>query len=275
MSRKGKTLIILIGVVIALLLSFLIYWKATEDSRALKKEMEKCLEEMEECLEVITAYRNGEKNYINVPFSSTHLADPVVVDFLSEQVSEMLNNGEYYLLDELLDSLENKKTYIPEIQDKVTDTFKTIPDFETAEDMIRILCFLDYYNQELYLTRNSPPITSYIEANGINEISTTPGTGYYGTKEDYSFRNTIGLPNSPLYDAGHIKYQGDFEFRHEWGVELNSWYEETRYDRTIVSFRDNTIDFSPDDGECIYSGDYLFCFSLDGKLFSYDRIYIK
>ena len=56
------------------------------------------------------------------------------------------------------------------------------------------------------------------------------------------------------------------------GRELNSNYEETSYSRNNYYFRDKHISFSPDDGECIWSGNYLFCFSDSGELIGFEGI---
>ena len=184
----------------------------------------------------------------------------------------MLANEEYDLLNEFLSGLEDGNVFISEIQDDITKSFISAENLETAFEIKKKLQYLDYYNANLSFNRISAIVDSYIESNGVEEITTTPGTGFYANEEDRVYFNRVGLSTSPLYDAERITYCGDFRIEHKYGVELNSYYEETPYSYTSYYFRDNHIWFSPKDGECVYSGGYLFCFASDGALIHYAEI---
>ncbi len=205
-------------------------------------------------------------------FGTSAMEDPEFIDILATQVSEIVDNGEYDLLDALLRAMENQDAHISQIRDIITDSFGSVADLETALEIKEELKSLDYYNANVTLDRDSTIVASHIQANGTREISTTPGTGFYKDETDSSSSERVGLPTSPLYDAKSITYLGDFKIKREYGVRLNSYYEETSYSRTSYYFRDNHIDFSPNDGECVYSGDYLFCFGSDGSLIGFDKI---
>lgn len=266
MSRKTKkTLIIIVSVLAAIALSFAIYWKATENDRYIQRRIDELREE-------ISAYRSGESYNFSCWIPSSVTVEPTYIDFLSTQVSEMIDNAEYRLLYKFLANLERRHAYISEIKNDVTNLFNGVGDIEVAIEIKDQLEFLDYYNTDLDLKRDSSIITAYIETNGIEEITTTPGTGYYADETDRSSRKRVGLSTSPLYDAESVTYMGDFEITHKYGVRLNTYYEESSYSSTICRFRDNHISFSPYDGECIYSGEYLFCFSKDGTLIGADKI---
>lgn len=265
MNEKKKKILVIIGVIAVLVVAFLIYWKATEHDRYIRNEMDDVLEE-------ISDYRSGEDTYFSIWIGSSALEDQTFVDFLSTQASDMIANGEYGLLDEFLGELEYSDAYIREIRDNITASFESVDNLEDAFKIKKELAYLDYYNANLNFNRSSPLIASYIESNGIEEITTTPGTGFYANEEDSSSSHTVGLPTSPLYDAESTTYKGDFAIEREYGVKLNSYYEETSYSRTYCRFRGVGIGFSPDDGECIYSGDYLFCFASNGSLIDYAEI---
>ena len=171
------------------------------------------------------------------------------------------------------DLLDSGSPY-PETAKALAETFAGCAS-DNLEDAFKIketLKYLDYYNANLNINRDSTLIATYIESNGIEEITTTPGTGFYANEENHSSSHKVGLSNSPLYDDESITYHGDFMIRRKYGVKLNSYYEETSYSDTSCCFRDNYIDFSPDDGECIYSGDYLFCFASNGTLIDFAEI---
>lgn len=265
MNEKKKKIFIIIGVIAALIIAFLIYWKATEYDRYVKKKTN-------DILETLSDYRSGEIRYFSMGGFSDALEDPTFIDFLSAQASDMIDNEEYYLLYDFLGELENADAYISEIQDDVTNSFESADDLEEAFRIKEVLEHLDYYNTNLNFNRDSTLVATYIESNGIKEITTTPGTGFYANEKDSSSKHTVGLSNSPLYDACVTTYRGDFKIRLEFGVTLNSFYEETSYSDTSYYFRDNYISFSPDDGECVYSGDYLFCFASNGMLIGYEQL---
>lgn len=265
MNKKEEKIVIILSVIAALVVAFLIYWKATEHNRYIKGQIAYVKEE-------ISAYRNGEQTDLYFFTSSAPVEDPTYLDFLLTQVTEFIDNEEYRLLAKFLHRLEFSDSYIQEIREVITNSFNNADNLKTIWVMKEELKYLDYYNVEISLSRDSAPITSYIELNGIEEITTTPGTGYYANETDYSSKNVVGLPTSPLYDAESVTYMGDFEITHQYGVKLNSYYEETSYSTTLYAFRGNLISFSPNNGDCIYSGEYLFCFSKDGELIVFEKI---
>lgn len=265
MDEKKKKIFIILGIIAVVVVAFLIYWKATEHDRYIKSEMNNVLQE-------ISDYRSGESSYLYLWLDSSALEDPNFLGFLVEQASNMIENDEYRLLDEFLGQLEGHDVYISEIRDTVTNSFESVDNLEDAFKIKETLKYLDYYNANLNINRDSTLIATYIESNGIEEITTTPGTGFYANEENRSSSHKVGLSNSPLYDDESITYHGDFMIRRKHGVKLNSYYEETSYSDTSGCFRDNYIDFSPDDGECIYSGDYLFCFASNGTLIDFAEI---
>lgn len=173
-------------------------------------------------------------------------------------------------ISELLSILKDLDYTSPSNAEMITDYFSSA---ETLEEALEIKDRLEPHGYSLPLNRNSDLIASYIEANGTNPVTKKPRRGYYADKKDGSSKHTIGLPNSPIYDAKSYTYKGDFKIVKEWGVELNIWYEETSYSRKDkYYFRDQQINFSPDDGDCVWSGDYLFCFSDNGDLIAYDTV---
>ena len=262
MSETTKKKLIITGVIAALFVVFFpIYWTVAERNRGIKRNIEYVQEE-------ILNYRSGESSNIDFLVSSDAMVDSTYIDFLSTQISEMIDNAEYELLGEFLEELENENAYISELKDDVINLFNSVAEVAFAIKDKE----LDYYNVDFDLSRDSSIVATYIESNGIEKISTTPGTGYYADEIDKSNYHRVGLERSPLYEATSTTYRGDFEIRSEYGVKLNSLYEETSYSHTAYSFRGNDISFSPDDGECIYSGDYLFCFSSDGTLIDLSKI---
>lgn len=263
-SKTKKTLIIIVSTLTAIAIVFAIYWKATEHDRYVKSSIDRITTQ-------ITDYHSGERSRFF--FYSSELRDSTIIDFISTQVSEMIENEEYRMLTDFLYALEYENAYIPEIREKIANSFINANNLETAFKMKdNFEYYLDYYNAQMSLSRDSALIVSYIESNGVNKITTTPGTGFYANETDYTSKERVGLSTSPLYDAKSVTYMGDFKMTHSYGVRLNSYYEETYYSSTCYHFRDNYIDFSPDDGECIYSGEYLFCFSQDGELIGAEKI---
>lgn len=262
-----KILIVIVSIAV-LAIAFLIFWKATEHDRFIKREMKEFSQE-------VSNHRNGV--HYDFHLDPAAMEDPTFVDFLKSQISDMFENDEYILINHVLSDMEYDAKN-EEILDLVTDYCKEIEDLKTA------LWFYDmrdskyYYYNLKFLNRNSGIIASYIEENGTKEITTTPGEGYYADKEDSSSRHTVGLSGSPLYDAISIKYLGDFMIENIYGVELNRYYEETSYSYKDYYFRDNDLTvrgdsgFTLDDGECVYSGDYLFFFSENGDLILFSNL---
>ncbi len=263
---KRKIIIISSAVIVLtlMIIGFSIYWNATEDDRYIKSEMEYVLEQVE-------AYRSGENSDIEFYVASSVLDDWEFIDFLSVQASEMIDNGEYDLLFEFLTELRRNDACISEIQDNVKNMFESIEDLEIALE-IKEKYSVDYYEPVLSFRRDSKLFSSYIKSNGIEEITTTPGTGFYANEKDDISTDWIGLEGSPIHDSKSLTYMGDFKILEEYGVTLDKYYNETYYSYDNYYFCDQPIDFSPMDGECIYSGNYLFCFDSDGTLIGCEKI---
>lgn len=258
-AKKKKSVFIVIAIIVIVAIAFGIYWKATEHDRFIKGKMNDILED-------ISDYRSGEDTSLSLWIYSETLEDQKFVDFLVSEVTQMCENDELGLLKNFLQELEYEDAYLSEVLNVVGDYFENADTLDSALKMKDILKYLDYYNSQFILNRNSGLISNYIDENGTEPISTIPGTGYYANAEDSSTHERVGIQGSPLYDATSITHYGDFRFRREYGVHLNSYYEETSYSHESWHFRDNYISFSPEDGDCVCSGDYLFCFSADGNL---------
>lgn len=268
-----KNILIVLGVIVMLVVAFLICWKATEHDRYIEREKNKVLQEI-----------SRPDIFFFLRIDSLALQDPNFIDFLVEQAYNMFENDEpnYDYIRWFLGSLEFSGAYINEIQDAFTNLSKRENiDLEDAFKLKEQFNDLHYYTIDLNFNRDSTLVAAYVEFNGIEKITTTPGTGFYADKENEYSRRTIGLPNSPLYEVREILYKGDFMVSKGHGRELklhtdagygNGYYEEEDYSYTHYAFRDNSIDFNFNDGECIYSGDYLFCFASDGALINYAKI---
>lgn len=279
--KKLKKKMKIILIIILVLTIFITYLIATEDIRRMKtdiKGIERAISQ-ERISESDSAYFYS---YVH-----TDLEYPTFIDFLSTQVSELLDNGEYSILKKLLNTITIHAFYsdeacIPEIKEVITIFFNNTDDLEVALEIQSVLESEGYYNSDLILKRNSVAIMSYIEANGTEKITTTPGKGFYANKTNESSNHRVGISGSPLYDATKTTYKGDFELIHRYGVKLTKLdnnYHEISYSETKYYFRDNSIDFSVeddefsfDDCEFIYSGDYLFCFSKNGTLIGLAKI---
>ena len=237
-----------------------------------------------EITEELSKYRNGEKNDLEFSFGAAAVEDQDFKDFLVTQASEMIENNETGLLFTYLKILERKKVYISDIQDLITNVYEHSETLEDAMKLNRMFGSFEYYNEGVKpLNRHSGILASYIETNGINPITDVPGTGYYADREDYYHKDVIGkteyeemtgLSGSslPLYDVVEDRYCGDFWLHSTYGVKLNQYYEETRYSTSTWRFRDVIMEFAPKEGECVYSGDYLFSFAENGDLIKYQKI---
>lgn len=295
-ERTKRKLIVTVAVV----LTCVIVWSATADIRSRNS----CMRSIEE---VISNYRSGEGSSINIGFPDSLPEDTKFEKFLLTQAQEMCQNDElellisylnalerrnyesaaitetadnYFLakaqktcqardltsLIELLSALDDFDYTSPSITAMVTDYFSTA---ESIEEALEIKNRLEWYGYDFNLNRNSGVLASYIKERGTNPITKSPRSGYYADKKDTSWKNVIGLEGSPLYDAGSITYKGDFKYIQSWGVDLNKWYKEESYSESEYYFRDQKIYFSPDKGECVWAGDYLFCFDSNGELVDY------
>lgn len=268
MENNGKKNGLLITIVICVLIGiigFAIYWSSTEDIR-IRDDM------IADIKDEIAAYRSRESFMISF-IVIDGVKDQIFEDFLVTQVQEMCQNREISLLIEFLQELEFEKCYYESIVQVVNDWLVSLGDIEAAFDVVAKMDIpLDYYKAELKLNRTSGLIGEYIGKNGTKPITFTPGEGYYANEQDSTSKDVVGLPDSPLYDAEEETHFGDFMLVHEYGVTLNAYYEETYYSREKFYFRDTALLFSPYDGECVWSGDYLFCFDSSGLLIGFSKI---
>ncbi len=229
-------------------------------------------DEEEKVLKALSEYRDGKMRYLHFTIGSSFSENPDFSAFLESQALEMYENGEDDLLNAFLKQLEAQDIRISALQDLITNAFESS---ETLEDAIKTderYKSLRYYNAGIVLNRKTGLLASYIETNGVNLITDTPGTGFYADKEDRYSSKKVGLDTSPLYDAVSDTYMGDFWHHLEYGVKLNHYYEETPYSKDSYYFRDHFLRFSPKAGECVYSGDYLFCFDPNGDMINFTKI---
>lgn len=322
MDKKKKNLIIIaISVILVGVLAFVIYWQSTEFERYRKEKILDIQTEIKE-------YREDEDSYFSVYISDELMEDSLFQDFLVTQVQEMCENCETSLLEDFLSELEYVSyawmystpiqnsfetlvqklckngewgelySFLRELEwddqqysyltNAVTDAFMDSGTPEAALEMLDELSWLEYYNSQMILTRDSQVLASYINENGTQPITTTPGEGYYANEEDTSSRKTVGITGSSLYDAKSVTHFGDFKRVEEYGVELNrSTYTERSYSDVYWYFRDCyvamdsleellTFDFdsleNSLEGEFVLSGDYLFVFSFDGVLLDFCKL---
>ncbi len=175
--------------------------------------------------------------------------------YIDNQVKELFKEKNYRKLDSFLFECEELGFEDETLEDTVKKCYEEIGDIESALLLFR---WLDDYNVEL--RKDKGVIAAYIKENGTQPVTTKKGEGYYADKKDYVDKDTVGLHNSPLYDAKEYKFFGDFKSVRKYGVKLNSWYEETNYSyEAKYCFRDKGS-FESLNGEFIWSGDYLFQF---------------
>ncbi len=252
---KNKKIIIVAVIVAIIAIAFF----ATGPARDRKREMNDIENEL-------AAYRSGESNSLII-LCDRWMTDTRFQEFITDKVQEMFDNKEYKLLRDFLHVLYNKRepTY-DFLKDAVTNCFNGISDIDVALDAYDQLKYdkdIDYdllgdYTEGIALSAKTGILGDYINKNGINSITMRRRGGYYADKENEHTSSRVGLSNSPLYDAYTAEYFGDFCYKEKSGVKLNSFYEETSYSEKHYFFRDEGIPFSPYDGECIWSGSYLF-----------------
>lgn len=301
--KTKKRLIVAVAAILVCAIAFAIVWSATSDMRWRNMIIS-------DIKTNISEYRNGEGQSIFFLIYDDFLDDAKLEEFILTQAQEMCENDERILLRKYLEQLE-KEDYDTSSVTKVIDDYflaeaeeayqsgnisaltsmiskdlTSAAAFSQIMDMVNEYCVsvdnieealelhnsLKRYDQFVPLNRNSSAIATYIEKNGTNPVTKTPGEGYYADKEDKYHKTTIGIEGSPLYDSTGYTYMGDFKCVKKSGVELNKSYEETSYSKYSYYFRDQKINFSPDDGECVWSGEYLFCFASDGELIGYATI---
>lgn len=272
-NAKNKSKRIIISIVIFCALAVGAYWMASKDERDVNKEIEHIEQQIAEI-------RAGERGYYQFQtwIYSEERKSEKFEEFLVTQIEEICRNEEIALLDAFLEELENDEYYSEEVRNAASAI-----QCSNVENTLSLLKLFGkhssdgFYELHFEINRNSDAIASYIKDNGVNQISYTPGEGYYADKSDSSQYNTVGIAGSPLYDSSGTKYLGDFKRLRTSGVKLNSLYEEESYSSAYYSFRGERIKFfddessawQPVEGECVWSGDYLFCFSSTGELIGY------
>ena len=267
-----KKLITIISAVLVCALVFGVFLMATEDVRYLKGEMKGIQEQVDD-------FRSGESDSFHIFFLDEVAQNPQMDEFLVSLVIEMCENKETDMLTCFLGELEyidfNSKNVLNALKEHFGSAkLSSLKDYERltndADDMNLVL---DYYKvQTPSVSRDTEFIAEYIKKNGTKAISTKEGEGFYAHQENEHKKDVVGLPTSPLHNSKSVTYVGDFKYVHTYGVRLNGYYEETSYSNYINYFRDNTIGFTHDDGELVWSGDYLFCFSHVGVLLDYASV---
>lgn len=263
-SKFKKFIPPVIGVLVCALL-FSVYWFATKTDRDRKELMTEISEELAE------NYSDSSPS-LYFYYDDVWNTDTEFNDFLVIQVQDLINNKKSMLLLEFLENLEDQDTFNSEIVSLITNTSTTTADIEFLLDIFDYLPYneLKYYNQCFVFNRNSGMLGQYISQNGTKPITYTEGEGYYADSEPKSEKNVIGIPTSPLYDAKSISYFGDFKCVNEYGVKLDQYYQEKSYSNSSYYFRGAYMhNFTPYDGECVWSGTYLFCFAPDGTLLNF------
>lgn len=271
--RKHKTVVIVIAILLIGALIFGIYWQVTAPDRRKKGYMDRCDSALNEV-------RTGDAIYVSWFLPDDLIADPDMQAFLVEKIDEMFENKEFSLLYKFLRGIETDTQYDSKergmyayLKDAVTENFEALKTPEEALRAVDEMKILEYFDSGMVLSKDSGVIAAYIADNGINTFTTTPGEGYYADEEDDSSSKRIGIEGSRLRESKSVTYKGDFRINSESGVRLNrTTYKEESYSRTNYYFRDNAISFSPDAGECIWSGDYWFCFDFDGRLMNFEKV---
>lgn len=264
-SNKTQKIIIIVCAILLSALGIVIWRYATRFERYRK-------EEINNILRVLTAWENNEDCIVIFDWTEDLVEDPQFREFVAGKTQELLDNGEIDLLGRFLRYLEYDDQQHAFIRDIVTNAFMNTTTLEDAIKITEAFRSSTYYNQELFLTRDSQVIDSYINENGMQTITYEKGKGYYADKEDEKKLKRIGVDNSPLYDAVETIYYGDFKEKRSYGRKLDSQYQEKDYSYRDYYFRDNIISFTPRSGKCVWSGDYLFCFNPDGQLIDYCQI---
>ena len=274
--RKHKIVVTIFSVLLIGALVFLIYWNAT----AFDRHRQYYMDDLDEDL---TALRNHETFALSWFIPDDLMEDAEYQKFLVETVNELFDSKENRILYALLRAIEYDTQYNSQergmyryLLDAVTNNFNAVTNPEDAIEILDELQTLEYFNSGLILSLDSDVISSYISENGTNSFITTPGKGFYANEEDSSSHKQIGITGSNLYEAESATYLGDFKISHSSGVRLNrSTYKEESYSNETYAFRGNSISFNPSDGNCIWSGEYLFCFDSDGILLGFEKLSVN
>jgi len=267
MPKWFKIFLCVVAAIAIAIGSYMVYREATKEERFTKYLMNSFLEDLQ-------AYRNGD-TILTPEFATYEFDNPVYYAFVLEQIRTLAEERDYALVAMTLHRLERHRNFYPEIRDVITDVYTnsyTLLEKLALLDESRYVDF-EYYNEGLVLYKDD--FASYISEHGENQIFYEEGQGgYYDNIEETSTHTTIGLPNSPLGSSKSSTHYGDFRVVLSSSVSLNQYYEETHSTSLSYSFRGNylSFDFDPRDKDCVYSGDYLFCFDDKGQLLDYARI---
>ena len=282
--NKKKLIIIIAAISLICATAFLIFWNATEYDRELNQKIKKTQERISEFRENETNNTYRSKFLPAYIFDEYH-TDEKFIGFLCTELQTMCHNGEYALLgDFVYDIMIDNDIVNIEIIDTLVHCFENASSLEQAFGIKNTFepvgsrwssdtfYYWDKIQPRMILTRNTAVVAKYLETNQARSFTMVPGEGYYAEFEDTSSKDVVGLPDSPLYDSESLTYFGDFKCRSWHGVKLNEYYEEVSYGGSVYYFRDNAIHFDPTKGECVWSGEYLFCFDNDGTMIGYELI---
>lgn len=246
-----KILIAFGSCVVISAIGFGIYWNATSYER----ERGKLIKEI-----------TSRTSYAMVYISDKYENDPILIDSIAEELEYRASKGRFDTLSELAGFILEEDMMNDRFERILINCFYNAKSIEEAETIKMKFGGPDWYflTSQMVLTKESPLIASYIDEHGTRTYTTTPGQGYYANEKDDSSSHTVGLEDSPLHKSQGTKYKGDFMVKYTGGVRLNEYYQEERYYSEKWYFRGQFINFSLEDGEVVWSGDYLFLFSKDG-----------
>lgn len=271
-AEKKKKLIVfgvIVGIIIVLVAACLIYDKTTEESRATKYSI-KSIEE------TISDYRLGTYDYTTTRIMLQHFYNdnPEFTEFVSKQISEIMENEEYELLTLFTYAMNRCKYHSQEVKDTIINYAESLDDFEKLLSLWKALKYSDAEFYKIEINRNDKLITSYIKKNGAKKIMTESGTGYYADKTDESYKQSGNSVTT--------RYRGDFMIISVTSLQYTSdyhaeWRTDSRYyfcDNIISElFKFNSLAIYHPDDYLVYIDDYLLNFDkTTGKIISYMEI---
>ena len=192
-----------------------------------------------------------------------------------EQVQELCQNKEYFLLCCFLNEMEDEEMYFSSVEEFLSNYINSSGDIADSIELITELGrygSFDFYTTSLVLNKNNGVLAEYFNAQGVKPITFTEGEGYYADRKNEASSSRVGIEGSNLYNAVNVVYMGDFAKYTRSGVRLNNYYEEESYSSEEYSFRDHSIHFDPTTGECVWAGDYLFLFDSNGNLLDFEEV---
>lgn len=227
--------------------------------------------DLSESMELIS--KINHLDYYDLTSFSSMVGDRLASDTqyqssLAGQIQELHQNKQYGALFTFLNALELNEVYSSSLVTALNDCLDSCKTIEDAWQLRSELYTLDYYNESLKLNKNTGVVAAYLNEHGVNPITFTEGEGYYAGEANSSWDKRVGISGSKLHNAKETTYMGDFKCVYKHGTNLNyDTYTEESYAHRQYYFRDNAITFYPDDGECVWSGDYLFCFAPEDSWF--------